>query len=56
VVSKIVSVHEMFRPERYLAHVSIGAVSHHDVMRAIELFGTQVAPIVERETAASPAV
>ena len=53
VAAKIVSVHELFRPERYLAHISIGAVSHHDVLRAIELFGTQVAPIVERETAAN---
>ena len=30
-----------------------GAVSHLDVMRAIELFGTEVAPIVEREVAAT---
>jgi probable LLM family oxidoreductase len=52
VATKIVSVHELFRPERYLAHISIGAVTHRDVMRAIELFGAQVAPIVERETAA----
>jgi probable LLM family oxidoreductase len=52
VAAKIISVHEMFRPERYLAHISIGAVSHRDVMRAIELFGTQVAPIVQNETAA----
>jgi probable LLM family oxidoreductase len=52
VATKIVSVHELFRPERYLAHISIGAVTHRDVMRAIELFGTQVAPIVERETVA----
>jgi probable LLM family oxidoreductase len=53
VAAKVVSVHEMFRPERYLAHISIGAVSHRDVMHAIELFGTQVAPIVEAETAGS---
>ncbi|HEV8104567.1 MAG TPA: LLM class flavin-dependent oxidoreductase [Gaiellaceae bacterium] len=52
VATKILSVHELFRPERYLAHISIGAVTHRDVMRAIELFGTQVAPIVERETVA----
>jgi len=51
VAAKIVSFHELFRPERYLAHISIGAVSHRDVMRAIELFGTEVAPIVEGETA-----
>jgi len=53
VAAKIVAVHELFRPERYLAHISIGAVSHNDVMRAIELFGTRVAPLVEYETAAS---
>jgi probable LLM family oxidoreductase len=51
VAAKIVSFHELFRPERYLAHISIGAVSHADVMRAIELFGTAVAPAVEAETA-----
>src|SRR3954453_12857875 len=53
VAAKIVSIHELFRPERYLAHISIGAVSHGDVMRAIELFGTQVAPIIEQEAAPS---
>jgi probable LLM family oxidoreductase len=52
VAAKIVSFHEVFRPERYLAHISIGAVSHRNVMRAIELFGTEVAPLVEREISA----
>jgi probable LLM family oxidoreductase len=51
VAAKVVSFHELFRPERYLAHIGIGAVEHRDVMRAIELFGTEVAPIVEREVA-----
>ena len=54
VAEKIVSFHELFRPERYLGHISIGAVSHHEVMRAIELFGTEVAPLVEREIATGP--
>jgi probable LLM family oxidoreductase len=53
VAEKIVSVQRLFRPERYLAHMSIGAVAHRDVMRAIELFGTEVAPLVERELDAS---
>jgi probable LLM family oxidoreductase len=55
VAEKIVSIHQLFRPERYLAHISIGAVEHRDVMHAIELFGTEVAPLVEREVAASGA-
>jgi alkanesulfonate monooxygenase SsuD/methylene tetrahydromethanopterin reductase-like flavin-dependent oxidoreductase (luciferase family) len=46
VAEKIVRVHELFRPERYLAHLSIGAVAHRDVMHAIELYGTKVAPLV----------
>jgi probable LLM family oxidoreductase len=49
VAEKISSFHELFQPERYLAHISIGAVSHADVMHAIELFGTEVAPLVEQE-------
>jgi alkanesulfonate monooxygenase SsuD/methylene tetrahydromethanopterin reductase-like flavin-dependent oxidoreductase (luciferase family) len=49
VAEKIVSVHDLFQPERYLAHMSIGAVSHRDVMRAIELFGTEVAEAVAPE-------
>jgi probable LLM family oxidoreductase len=49
VAEKIVSVHELFQPERYLAHLNIGAVSHRDVMRAIELFGTEVAERVTAE-------
>jgi hypothetical protein len=50
VAAKIISFHETFAPERYLAHIGLGAVSHIDLMRAIELFGTQVAPLVESET------
>jgi len=49
VAAKIVSVHDLFQPERYLAHMSIGAVSHRDVVRAIELFGTEVAGVVAAE-------
>ncbi len=53
VAEKIVSIDALFRPERYLAHISIGAIAHRDVMRAIELFGTEVAPLVQRELAKS---
>ena len=31
--------------------MSVGAVSHADVMRSIELFGTEVAPVVRAEVA-----
>jgi len=51
VAEKIVGFHEMFHPDRYLAHISIGAVDHADVMRAIELFGSAVVPRVREELA-----
>ena len=31
--------------------MSVGAVAHADVMRSIELFGTEVAPLVRAEVA-----
>jgi hypothetical protein len=31
--------------------MSVGAVAHRDVMRSIELFGTEVAPVVRDEIA-----
>jgi probable LLM family oxidoreductase len=57
VAEKILSQHELFGHERFMAQISVGAMSHDKVMRAIELFGTEVAPVVrkglERQTAAS---
>jgi probable LLM family oxidoreductase len=49
VVEKLLWEHELFGHDRYLAQISVGAVAHVDVMRAIELFGTEVAPAVRSE-------
>jgi len=51
VAEKLLYEHELFGHDRYLAHISLGAVDHRDVMRAIELFGTEVAPVVRAEVA-----
>jgi probable LLM family oxidoreductase len=51
VIEKLLFEHELFGHERYIAQMSVGAVSHHDVMRSIELFGTEVAPAVRAEVA-----
>ena len=50
--SDAANIQELFAPQRYLAHLSIGAVAHADVMRAIELFATRVAPLVSSPRAA----
>jgi probable LLM family oxidoreductase len=49
VAEKILFEHELFRNTRYLAQMSLGNVAHADVMRSIERFATEVAPIVREE-------
>jgi probable LLM family oxidoreductase len=49
VTEKILFEHELFGNSRYVGQMSVGAVAHGDVMRSIELFGTQVAPAVREE-------
>ena len=46
---KILFEHELFGHQRYVGQMSVGAVEHKDVMRSIELFGTEVAPVVRAE-------
>jgi probable LLM family oxidoreductase len=49
VAEKLLFEHELFGHDRYMAQMSVGAVAHSDVLRSIELFGTEVAPIVREE-------
>ena len=51
VIDKILFEHELFTNDRFLLHISVGTLPHEKVLRAIELFGTQVAPVVRREMA-----
>jgi probable LLM family oxidoreductase len=51
VAEKILFQHEIFGHDRFLIQMSVGTLPHADVMRSIELFGTEVAPIVRREVA-----
>jgi probable LLM family oxidoreductase len=51
VAEKILFEHELFGHDRYIAQMSVGAVDHRDVLRSMELFGTEVAPVVRAEVA-----
>ena len=51
VAEKILSQHELFGHGRFMAQISVGAMPHDKVMRAIELFGKEVAPAVRKELA-----
>jgi hypothetical protein len=48
---KILFEHALFGSEPYIAQISVGAVGHRDVLRSMELFGTEVAPVVRAEVA-----
>ena len=49
VIEKILYQHEIFRHRRFLVQFGVGPVPHAAVLRSIELFGTEVAPVVRRE-------
>ena len=52
VTEKILFQHEIFDHDRFLVQFSTGTLPHADVMRSIELFGTEVAPAVRKALAA----
>ena len=49
VAEKIVFLRKNVGVERFMLHVPVGSMPHEEVMRAIELLGTEVAPIVKAE-------
>lgn len=51
VTEKIIQTIEMFGLTRFVAHLDVGAPSHKDLMKAIELYGTKVVPAVKKAVA-----
>src|ERR671921_412632 len=49
VAEKILFQQELFTHQRFMEQISVGTMAHEKVMRAIELFGTEVAPAVRGE-------
>jgi len=49
VIDKIMYQHELFRNTRFLAQLVTGSIPHSKVLRAIELYGTRVAPVIRKE-------
>lgn len=46
IIEKILFQHELFGHQRLLLQLGIGTIAHEKVMRAIELLGTRIAPVV----------
>jgi len=51
VIEKILFQHEIFGHDRFLLQFIVGSLPHAEVMQAIELFGSEVAPVVRAEIA-----
>jgi alkanesulfonate monooxygenase SsuD/methylene tetrahydromethanopterin reductase-like flavin-dependent oxidoreductase (luciferase family) len=48
-IDKILEQHSLFNNTRFLAQLVTGHTSHTGILKAIELFGTKVAPAVRKE-------
>lgn len=55
VVDKILANHEIFGFDRFVLQMAIGVMDHARLMKAIELYGTKVAPEVRKAVAAKTA-
>ena len=51
VAEKIILLRKNLGVTRFFLHVNVGTMPHREVLRAIELLGTKVAPIVRKELA-----
>ncbi|MNC72740.1 hypothetical protein D3C75_1238370 [compost metagenome] len=51
VARKIIALRKEVGITRFFLHVPLGTMPHEEVMTAIELLGTKVAPIVREEIA-----
>lgn len=52
IIDKIMYQYEIFNHDRFLIQMSVGSVEHSKLMRSIELFATEVSPVIRKETGA----
>ncbi|AYL96086.1 LLM class flavin-dependent oxidoreductase [Mucilaginibacter celer] len=50
-IDKIMAQYELFGNTRFVAQLVTGFTPHKDILKAIEIYGTKIAPVVRRETA-----
>lgn len=48
IIDKILFEHSLFKHDRFMAQIDVGALPHDKLMRSIELFGTKVAPAIRK--------
>jgi alkanesulfonate monooxygenase SsuD/methylene tetrahydromethanopterin reductase-like flavin-dependent oxidoreductase (luciferase family) len=56
IIEKLLFQHSIFNHQRFTLQLTVATMPHDKVMRAIELLGTKVAPVVRQEIAQRIAV
>jgi probable LLM family oxidoreductase len=51
IIEKILFQHEIFDHQRFMLYLGYNTIEHKKMLRAVELYGTQVAPVVRKEIA-----
>lgn len=46
VAEKIIHLRDVLGINRFMLHISVGTLPHEQVLRSIELLGTEVAPLI----------
>ena len=49
IIEKILYQYELFKHDRFLLQLGVGTMPHNKIMHAIELLGTEIAPVVRKE-------
>jgi alkanesulfonate monooxygenase SsuD/methylene tetrahydromethanopterin reductase-like flavin-dependent oxidoreductase (luciferase family) len=52
VIDKILHQHEILGHDRFLLQMSVGSIPHKKLLKSIELFASEVAPVIRKETSA----
>lgn len=53
ITDKILYQYELFGHHRFLLQLTVGSIPHKEVLKAIDLFGSKVAPEIRKETLAT---
>ena len=46
VANKLIKMIDVLELDRFMLHLPLGSMQHEDILKAIELFGSEVAPKV----------
>ncbi len=49
IIDKIMLQHSYFQHDRFMLQIDLGSLPHANTLKAIELYGTKVAPVIRKE-------